>query len=347
MIYQKTLKKICRLPKVTEEQIHAIFLKQENTTVKVAPINLGKPGFEITTNEGTCFVTERSIDYYNKRWGRVTALQEKMIELAIPVPLYIGEGTISKEIHEINQSKNPLKGSDQWLHRNFSIEIAITYFQRYFSASNSFKEYKTIIFEAIEAYYMGMDHVAIMSLIPVFEAGLRNIQNSVLGMSSQNVSSQEFEKGLKELCLNWGRRRTNQYIWHPGKGYNTAVEIDFFTHICPQADVINAFRMFFSHVLYKSNRQGVVGLNRHIIIHMLKNEFNNPANFPRIFLALTHITFIESLSNQNVPFFWPGYNDDGEVKALAIYIRKISESVGEPRRKLLNNVGISNYGYSV
>lgn len=347
MIYEKTLKKICRLPKVTEELIHSIFLKQESCTVQVVSKNIGKPGFEITTNEGTCFVTERTIDYYNKNMGRVTGLQQRMLGLAIPVPLYIGEGTISEEIHEINQSKAPLDDSDQWLHSNFSIEVALTYFQRYFALSNSFKEYKTIIFEAIEAYYMGMDHVAIMSLIPVFEAGLRKIQNSVLGMSDQNVSSKEFERGLKELCLDWGRRRTQEYIWYPGKSYNADVEIDFLTHICPQSDVINAFRLFFSNVLYKNSKEGIVGLNRHVIVHMLKNDFSNPANFSRIFLAMTHITFIESLSNQDVPFFWPGYNDDSQVKALSVYIRQLSKSVGEPRRKLLNRAGISSYGNCV
>lgn len=347
MIYEKTLKKICRLPKVTEDLIHSIFLKHENCTVEVVSKNIGKPGFEIITNHGTCFVPERTVDYYNKRWARVTGLQQRMLSLAIPVPLYIGEGTISKDIHEINQSNTPLNDSDQWLHSNFSIEVALTYFQRYFAVSNSFKDYKTIIFEAIEAYYIGMDHVAIMSLIPVFEAGLRKIQNSVLGMSAQNVSSKEFERGLKQLCLDWGRRRTQEYIWYPGKSYNAAVEIDFLTHICPQSDVINAFRLFFSNVLYKNSKEGAVGLNRHVIVHMLKNDFNNPANFSRIFLAMTHITFIESLSNQDVPFFWPGYNDDIQVKALSVYIRQISKSVGEPRRKLLNKAGISNYGSGV
>ncbi|TKR53439.1 hypothetical protein D7I39_20815 [Allopusillimonas ginsengisoli] len=347
MIYETTLKKICRLPKVTEEQIHALFLKQGNSTVQVVPKNIGRPGFEIITSEGTCFVTERAIDYYNKHWGRVTGLQERMLDLAIPVPLYIGEGTISREISEINLSKKPKNKSDEWLHNNFTIEVALTYFLRYFSESNSLKDYKTIIFEAIEAYYMGMDHIAIMSLVPVFEAGLRNIQNSVLGMSTQNVNAQEFENGLKKLILNWGQRRTKEYIWYPGKSYNSAVEIDFLTHICPQVDVINAFRLFFSHVLYKNSAQGVTGLNRHIVVHMLKNDFDNPANFSRIFLALTHITFIESLSNQTVPFFWPGYNGDDEVKALSIYIREMSQNFGELRIDLLNRAGISNYDYSI
>jgi hypothetical protein len=185
-----------------------------------------------------------------------------------------------------------------------------------------------------------MDYVAIMSLIPVFEAGLRNIQNSVLGMSAQNVSAKEFEKGLKDLIISWGRRKTHEYVWHPGKTYDCEVEIDFLTHACPQADVINAFRLFFSNILYKESEHDVSGLNRHVIVHMLKSDFNNPANFPRVFLALTHVVFIESLINEKIPFFWPGYESDIAVKDLSLYLRTISETFGEHRMQQLKGYGI-------
>ncbi|NAX46426.1 hypothetical protein CAG70_05365 [Photobacterium halotolerans] len=347
MKYEKTLKKISKLPKVTEELIVSIFEKDEDISVEVTSKDIGKPGFEIATDEGVCFVTERSIDYYNKKCGRVTSTQKRMLDLAIPVPLYIGEGQFTNDIFEINKKEKPKAASDEWLHSIFSIEVALTYFNRYFSVSESFKEYKTIIFEAIEAYYIGMDHIAILSLMPIFEAGLRNIQTSVLGTSPNNVSSKEFENGLRDLTLNWGRRRVDSYAWYPGKSYNTDVEIDFFTHICPQSDVINSFKLFFSEVLYKPSSDNTDGFNRHIIVHMLKNDFNNPANFVRIFLALTHIMFIESLNNKSVPFFWPGYNDNEEVKGMSAYIRLMSERFGYPRRKLLNQLEITQYSGSV
>lgn len=139
----------------------------------------------------------------------------------------------------------------------------------------------------------------------------------------------------------------SDYAWYPGKSYNTSLEIDFLTHICPQSDVINAFKLFFSQVLYKPSDNDTDGFNRHVIVHMLKNDFNNPANFSRIFLALTHVTFIESLKNQDVPFFWPGYNDNDNVKGMSAYIRAMSEQFGEPRRKLLNQLKISEYSKNV
>lgn len=343
MIYQNTLKEICSWTKVTEEQIHQLFLKNEGVNVDVVKKDIGKSGFEIITNEGICFVTEYPISYYNKKYGRVTSTQERMLDLSIPIPLYIGEGDMNKEVYMINNSSDPRSKSDEWLLAEFTEELAMTYFLRYFSQSQSFVEYKTIIFEAIEAYFMGLENIAIMALLPVFEGGLRNVQYSALGMNKQNVSAKEFEKGLKKLIIKYGEVKTKEYIWHPGKSYNNDVEINFFTHISPQSDVINAFRLFFSKVLYSDSNENVSSLNRHVILHMLKNEFNNRANFPRVFYALTHITFIERLNNQDIPFLWPGYNNDLEVIAWGSYLRKISNNFKDPRRKYLDILGISNY----
>ncbi|CAH0322105.1 hypothetical protein SRABI130_05724 [Pseudomonas sp. Bi130] len=342
MKYEKTLRKLCRVPKLAPEQIIAVFKKHESIDVEIIAKDIGKPGFEIRTDEGLCFVTERPIDYYNKRWGRVTGTQERALGLSILLPLHlVGEGDLIKAIYHINKSDNPKLQADNWLHEIFSIEVLATYFNKFFSTSNSLSEYKTIIFEAIEAYCIGMDHVAIMSLIPVFEAGLRNIQNARLNTELNNVSAQVFEQRLKEIIVQWGLRRLDSYIWHPGKHYNAELEIDFLTHICPQSDVINAFRMFFKKVLYKPSSGNTDGFNRHLIIHMLKNDFNNPANFLRIFLCLTHITFIESLENNNVPFSWRGI--DSKDMQIAAYLRQISKNFGDPRRPLLRLLGIGGY----
>lgn len=341
MKYTKTLKKLCRHPKLTSVLIIGAFKKHENLGVEVASTHIGVPGFEIATDEGLCFVTERPISYYNEKAGRITRYQESAIPFSLPIPLHLGQGQVDQAISEISHASNPKDAADYWLNEIFCPEIAATYFNKYFSNSNSLKDYRIIIFEAIEAYYLGMDHLAIMSLIPVFEAGLRNIQNSMLSTQQNNISADVFEKQLRDIIVQWGRRRLNAYIWHPGKDYNSVLEIDFLTHICPQSDVVNAFRNYFRHVLYKPSYGNADGFNRHIIMHLLKNDFNNPANFPRIFICLTHITFMESLNNQNVPFFWPGI--DEKDYAVADYLIQISKSFGDPRRPSLKLLGIDGY----
>ncbi|MGW7775052.1 hypothetical protein ACTWM0_19135 [Pseudomonas machongensis] len=185
-----------------------------------------------------------------------------------------------------------------------------------------------------------MDHIAIMSLIPVFEGGLRNLQNQLLSEDKTNVSAEIFEQRLRKILVDWGKRRVDKYTWHSGMYGPGDLEIDFYTHICEQSDVINCFRIFFKEVLYKSSRGKFSGFNRHVIMHMLSNDFNSPTNFYRIFLALTHITFIESLRNESIPFFWPGYSE--KSNELANYLVSISTSISS-RRKSLDGMGIEGY----
>ncbi|WP_445672545.1 hypothetical protein [Pseudomonas inefficax] len=342
MKYEKTLRKLSSYPKLTKELIESAFKKREGKDVDACSKTIEKPGFEIATDEGACFITERPISYYNEKWGRVTGAQERALPISIPVPLHIiGQGQLNKIIFEINSTERPMDAADFWLNEFFAPEIAATYFNKFFSASESLKEYRLIVFEALEAYYLGMDHVAIMSLIPVFEAGLRNIQTSRLGVDRNNVSGEKFEHYLRDIIIQWGRRRLDSYAWHPGKNYNQEVEINFLTHICPQSDVINAFRLYFKEILYKPSHDQANGFNRHVIMHLLKNDFNNPANFVRIFICLTHITFIESLENQNVPFFWRGI--DEKDLTVAAYFAEISRALGDARRPTLRSMGIDGY----
>lgn len=218
MKYEKTLRKLSRNPKLTKEIIIATFKKHEEKSVEVLSKSIGKPGFEIATDTGLCFITERPISYYNERWGRVTSAQERALPLSFPVPLHIiGEGELNEAIFKMNSDSNPKDAADSWLNEFFAPEIAATYFNKFFSTSDSLKDYRLIVFEAIEAYYLGMDHVAIMSLIPVFEAGLRNIQNSRLSIEPNNISGDKFERHLREIIIKWGRRRLEAYIWHPRK----------------------------------------------------------------------------------------------------------------------------------
>lgn len=342
MKYEGTLRKLSRYPKLTSELIASAFKKRESKDVDVCSKTIEKPGFEIATDEGLCFITERPISYYNEKWGRVTGAQERALSVSIPVPLHIiGEGQLNKIISEINSCEHPMNAANFWLNELFAPEIAAAYFNKFFSASDSLKEYRLIVFEALESYYLGMDHVAIMSLIPVFEAGLRNIQSSRIGAAPNNVSGEKFEHHLRDIIIQWGRRRLESYVWHPGKNYNQDVEINFLTHICPQSDVINAFRLYFKEVLYKPSHGQMNGFNRHIILHLLKNDFNNPANFARIFICLTHITFIESLENRNIPFSWRGIDETDLT--VAAYFAEISRALGDARRPILRSMGIDGY----
>lgn len=343
MKYDKTLRKLSSIPKLDVTQIESMFRKMSSVEVVVTPKNIGLAGFEIQTDEGLCFITERSIDYLNKKLGRVTNTQKKMLQFSIPVPLHIGKGPLINEIYRISNSENPDIEANLWLKEHFGIREAVIYLNKYFLKSDSLKEYKDIIFEAIEAYAIGLNHIAIMSLFPVFEAGLRNIQSKLINGDSGNVNTEKFDAGIKDMLTSCGADFMHEYVWYPGKGHNKDVEIDFLTHLYPQCDVINAFRLFFKDVLYRPSKNPDFsnGFNRHLVVHLLKNDFDEPSNFVRLFLALTQITFIESLYNKDLPISFPSAD---EVDADTIkYLQGLKTIFFIPRRKLLEEKGICIY----
>lgn len=340
MDYARILKKLYKSPALSAAIIIESFERREGVSVIVEEVDIGKPGFKIVSEKGVFLLLKHSVDYYNANWGRSTSIQSRMLPYGIPVPLYLGQGEISAGFHAAANSKDPANAVEKWLNDIFEMDLVAAYFLRFFSKSEALKDYRVIIFEAIESFYMGLDHVAIMSLIPVVEGGLRNLQSLVLGEDKGNVKGEIFEKRLKFILKNWGDRRVSDYDWHPGRYGVDDIEVDFYTHICPQSDVINCFRLFFKNVLYRTAESNGGGFNRHVIVHMLGNDFNKPANFYRVFLALTHIAFIESLTNENVPFFWQGYND--ESRKLGQYLRNISMAM-DGRRKFIKCFGLPEY----
>lgn len=340
--YLPTLKRLSKLDKLTERDISQQFTKHHNKDVAISKIELCYGSFSVTINDLNFLLTERPISYLNKKWGRCTNIQKHANSLGIALPLYIGEGTLSSAIYKIKDSTTPLDNANKWLFENFSLEVAIAYFNKYFTKSESFKKYQTIIFEAIEAFYLGYDHISIMSLFPVFEGGLRSFFVRYADGDDTNTSADKFEKEIRRLIITWGSREIDGFDWHPGKGYDIETEIDFFTHINPQCDVINSTRSFFKNVIYKPTGGINEGsFNRHLTLHLLNSDFNEPSNFVRIFLALTHITFAESLMNNNVPFFWQGIDDND--RRIASFISKSSDVFFTFRRNEIRRLGLNLY----
>ncbi|NER62466.1 hypothetical protein G3435_26050 [Pseudomonas sp. MAFF212428] len=102
-----------------------------------------------------------------------------MLKFSIPVPLYIGEGEISRTFNQAEISEDPHAAVEVWIRDIFEPDLVAAYFSHYFAKSEVFAEYRLIILEAIESFYMGLDHVAVMALVPVLEGALRKLRISL------------------------------------------------------------------------------------------------------------------------------------------------------------------------
>lgn len=321
------LKSFYKQEYVTEEKLLAMFSRR-GTEVTVQAYNFGNvAGFLIQSCGQQAFIPVRNVAYMNRMRGRLTHTQQQVIGRKIPLPLFIGQGALSSALHELGGL--PEISTNVWLEDIFTPSIASVYVLQYFEKSNALRPYLQIIYESIEAYFMGLEHVAIMGLLPVIEGGLRNVQQSSLGHTDLNVSGEEFSKRLGEMIVRHGEKQASGVTIYPGSSGNRDVQIDFFTHVNPQCDVINTFRIFFKEVLYKPSNDSSHGFNRHLILHLLKNDFASPANYVRVFLLLSHIAFCEWLTNAEIPMTWPGSNSKSE--RLARYFLELEDKVGIPR----------------
>ena len=286
-------------------------------------------GFLVDGLGEKAFLPTRNVSYMNARFGRVTGCQERALKMKIPLPLFIGQGDLSRQIHSLNNSD---AAADDWLIDLFSPVVASTYVLKYFEKSQALLPYIQIIYESLEAYFMGLDHVAVMALLPVVEGGLRNVQELALNHSDSNVRSEDFTSRLGDMIIKHGEREASDISIYPGSWGLNDVRIDFLTHVNPQCDVMNAFRIFFKEVLYRSSHGASDGFNRHLILHLLKNDFASPANFVRVFLILSHIAFCERLNNSVIPMLWPG--SDNDAMRVAKYFVELATKVGEPRSRM-------------
>ncbi|MCF5666253.1 hypothetical protein GIV47_14910, partial [Pseudomonas marginalis] len=176
MDHAKILKSLYRQPELSASLITETFKRSAGTLVTVNDVDVGRPGFKITCDNETFLLLKHSIDFYNRNWGRTTLIQSSMLPYGIPVPLYLGQGDMSRSFHKATSARDPASAVENWLNNIFEMDLAAAYFLNYFSKSDALKDYQLIILESIESFYMGLDHSAIMSLIPVFEGGLRNLQ---------------------------------------------------------------------------------------------------------------------------------------------------------------------------
>lgn len=313
------------------EEIIESSLLRKGLDFQLSPFSYGQvDGFVVDSLGAKAFLSERSVSYMNSRRVRVTTCQERAIQKNIPIPLFLGLGDLINQIHEVSSSDN--KDADKWLIDLFTPAVASTYVLKYFENSQSLRPYIQIIYESLEAYYMELDHVAVMALLPVVEGGLRNVQEIVLSHTDANIKSEDFVARLGDMLVKHGEREASDISIYPGSFGSNEVRLDFLTHANPQCDVMNAFRIFFKKVLYRRSRDASDGFNRHLILHLLKNDFASPANFIRVFLLLSHIAFCERSSNSSIPMLWPGSDEDD--MRVAKYFVELSTKVGEPRSRM-------------
>lgn len=252
-------------------------------------------GYDIHVSGYLVFYIENA----NNR-SSLTRFQTELNKWYCPPPFFIvGEGDFSNKIHS-------LTSNDEFEELIFSILSPLnmaTIYNKMILESPTLSNHKSVIFESMEAHWLGMDYVSTDSVVSIFESSLRELIE-LSGFERPNI---KFQSHLRKLSLDRLKDRfdeLNKYLWYPYKNSDfqyslgnrgTDEENKFWVLLDHTMDSINAILIWFSDVLYAEydESKDLFGLNRHNFFHGFSKREARPVYLPLMIWALLSIIYME------------------------------------------------------
>jgi len=235
--------------------------------------------------------------------GCLSHLERNFTSVGWFIPPYMQLGILGKIAAEIQAAgarytQKDLEGALARLYE--PVGLAAMVLHRY-PVVPIIRDFKITIREAIEAHFMGLDHVAVGGLVPVIEgagrqfAGQRNISGSVKDVFNALATDCKRESATRNL----------------GAADEVASMMDSFSAFASQ-------NFFANSNLYPFDD----GTNRHGIAHGAYSDadYGNPINFYKTIAAVDFLTFVGSF-RANVS--WLGPNPSEASMRLAAYYRAL------------------------
>jgi hypothetical protein len=161
------------------------------------------------------------------------------------------------------------------------------------------QDYRATIAEAVEAHFLGLNHVAVGGLAPVIEGAGRRLAA---------------QRGLPETL------HIKDMFVELGKGIKEESKRDSIGAVDEIASMMDSFVNFARETFFVSSPMYPFtdGTNRHGIAHgaFADKDYGSPINFFKIIAAVDFLTFVGSF-RANISWFAP--NHTGESLKLAAY----------------------------
>ncbi len=296
----------------------------------------------------TIEVDDKKLFYFenaSKRYS-LTNFQKTLNLKFCPPPFYlVGEGVFFEKVHAIHSQGE----FNELIYSIFSPQVMATIYNQLILPSPILSTHRSTIFEAIEAYCLGMDYISTDSLISVLEGSLRE----VIHLSGEQKPSHKFQKYIRGLAL--GRLKDkfemlNEFYWYPFKcssfqhaieNKGTEEELNLWVQLDHTMDSVNAFLAWFSDVLYKEYTESETEftLNRHNFMHAFTQRKAAPVYFPLMLWSLLSIKYIESLFVNGGSLFFPDATESD--KKLGDYFESLFKGPAAMRRSIAKQNGVA------
>jgi hypothetical protein len=210
--------------------------------------------------------------------GSLSFFEETFARVGWFIPPYIQMGVLSRIAGEIKNAGETFSQSDlqQTLEQLYEADgLAAMVLHRY-SIAPVIREYKITIREAIEAHFLGLDHVAVGGLMPVIEGAGRRL---AADRGIVRKSTQDLFACLANDCKEESR----------AKNLGATEEV---------ASMMDSFNEFARKSFFVDSREYPFddGANRHGVAHGVysDDEYGKPISFYKTIAAIDFLTFIAS-----------------------------------------------------
>jgi len=205
------------------------------------------------------------------------------------IPPYVALGFLHKIAKETNDA------GDDFTQKNLEMILTQIYSSVYLAAmvcerypiTEHVKEYKGIISESVAAHFLGLDHLAVIGLMPVIEGCSKKIGTNMSINPPRNCSG-DFLVLLAEACK------------------NKAIENNIGA-VGEIVSMMNSFGSFAKKYLFVDSSQYPLDdmTNRHGILHgaFTDRDYGNPINFYKCIAAVDFLCFASGFSTGYMPCF--------------------------------------------
>lgn len=237
------------------------------------------------------------------------------------IPPYISLLCLGKLKKCITDSEDTFGQEDleELLAQIYSPEYLAAMVTKRYPETRYIQDYKVIIAEAVQAHFLGLDHVAVAGLMPVIEGAGKKLAESrgivITAKSNTNI--------FDELML----------------GYKKEVEEKRIGSVSEILAMLDSFVVFIrQHFYVFSDRYSLSDkTNRHGILHgaYADDDYGKPINFYKSIAAVDFLCFLYSIHG-GISFFAPDPTEESKYLAMSYHAKVLFSRNNEKLLELLN-----------
>jgi hypothetical protein len=279
-------------------------------------------GYAVQTDACRAFFPKQTVaELRVKESSRLYYIREQCLKVDFVTPPFMQNQFLGEFAKAIETGSDLEKVAEEFAPRMYGLEGISALSVEIYRKNSDFTKYSSQINESIEAFYLGLNRVAITSLMPCIEGIIRDIGIKIGISCEEHVNVKQFVNILKKIQQ---RIITNlvfyDFDWVPSDFKSISLHDGF----NEQIQMVESLKYYLNNGLYQhtASYQGSTNLNRNGVVHGFITDFSSPVNFYRLITVLNMLYVCSVLTGNNGSLFYPPTSDESKVleKRLASMI---------------------------